>query len=223
MSKKKLQIILSLLLAGLMLVSFAACGEKSEPTRQSTTAAVNNETTQAASTTTEKPKENVNIVVWFPSAGGDNSSPARTKLNSDFEVENSYIKISEVAQPNDNYDQLIKAANLAGNGPDILELWPGSPTIAYAKFLTPLNKYLGDSYMNNFFGWNLARADYGTTGDVYGVPQDAYVYGIWYNKEMMAKVGVNDTNAPKTWDELLSVCEQLKQKDITPFWSVNTG
>lgn len=217
MLQKKLQVILISLLLGLMMASFFACGGNSGPAQQSSSAAVSSAASQPSPTDSGKPKEKVNLVVWFPNPGGDTDRKARSKLNSNFEAENPNVKISEVVQPGDNYDELIKAANLAGNGPDVLYLWPGSPTVAYAKFLVPLNKYLDDTFINNYFGWNLAREGFSNTGDVYGIPSGAYVYCIWYNKELMAKVGVNDSNAPKTWDELLNVCGQLKQKNITPF------
>lgn len=214
MTSKKTRALFALAVALLMVFSFAACG-KGAANPPSASAGASQQA--QASPQPSQPAKPVNLVVWFPNPGGDTSSPARTKLNNAFMAQYPNVKIDEVVQPNDNYDELIKAANLAGNGPDILELWPGTPTTNYAKFLVPLNKYLGDDFMKNYYGWNLARAGFGNTGDVYGIPYGAYVYCIWYNKELMAKAGVTDTDYPKTWDELLAVCEKLKQLNIVPF------
>jgi len=158
----------------------------------------------------------INLVVWFPSAG-DTSSPAREQFNKGFESRHPNVKVVEAAQPNDNWDQLLKAANLAGNGPDVVKLWPGSPTTDYIPFLLPLGKYLDAKFIANRYGWELAREGFKTTGEVYGIPDAAYSYCIWYNKTLLAKVGVTEKNLPKSWDELLGVCGKLKANGITPF------
>jgi raffinose/stachyose/melibiose transport system substrate-binding protein len=194
--RNKMRTILSLALAIVMTFSLAACN--------------------SGGSGKGKSAKKVTLVEWYVSSttAVDN---AKNKMISDFEAANPNIKIDQVAQSGDNYDELLKAADLAHNGPDIQDLWPGSPTTNYIDYLVPLNKYLSAQFMSDRFGWDLTRKGLTTTGNVYGIPMDAYVYCVWYNKDLLAKVGVSDSNTPKTWDDLLSVCAKLKDQKITPF------
>ena len=53
------------------------------------------------------------------------------------------------------------------------------------------------------------------TDGIYGVPYVANAAGILYNKDMFDEHG---WEIPKTWDELLSLCDQIKSEGITPFY-----
>lgn len=46
------------------------------------------------------------------------------------------------------------------------------------------------------------------------IPYQPYTSGVWYNKDMFEKAGI--TEAPKTFDELLSACEKLKAIGVNP-------
>ncbi|WP_445681845.1 ABC transporter substrate-binding protein [Radicibacter daui] len=51
-------------------------------------------------------------------------------------------------------------------------------------------------------------------GKQYAMPYSYYQWGIYYRKDIFAKLGLT---APKTWDELLAVSKKLKENKITPF------
>ena len=55
--------------------------------------------------------------------------------------------------------------------------------------------------------------DYGN-GSVYQIPYQPFLFAVMYNKDLFAQAGV--TTTPKTWDEFLDVCAQLKAAGITP-------
>ena len=61
-----------------------------------------------------------------------------------------------------------------------------------------------------------ALRGYSVDGKVWGVPFQATQVGIWFNKDLLAKAGV-DANAIKTWDDLLAATTKLKAAGITPF------
>ena len=156
-----------------------------------------------------------NLVVWFPSSGNLDSA-ARFKFNSEFEARHPTVKVVETPQPNDNWDELFKAANLARNGPDVVMLWPGTPTTDYASYLLPLDKYLDKPYLDSLSGWELAKVGFKSSGATMGIPSSGYVYCFWYNKAIMAKIGFDGSNPPKSYDEFLALCGMLKAKGITP-------
>ena len=218
MIKKNFRSMAAILLVLLLSLSFSACGGSSgSQGEEKNTTGTETSTTPAKETeAVPAPKENVNLVIWYSTSSSE-VSKVRTDFIEKYQKDNPNVKISDVPQPNDNYNDLFKAANLAGNGPDIIELWPGATTTDYKASLLPLNKYLTEDFINKRFGWNLAIPGFTNTGDILGIPRGAYVYCIWYNKELMSKAGFDEANPPKTWDELLSLCEALKQKSITPF------
>jgi len=51
-------------------------------------------------------------------------------------------------------------------------------------------------------------------GEAYFMPHQSYIWGIYYNEEIFADLGLE---TPETWDELWEVGETLKDNDITPF------
>lgn len=58
-------------------------------------------------------------------------------------------------------------------------------------------------------------ATYGNEGAVYAYSPDAWIGGVFYNKELLASVGVEEE--PKTWDEFVDVCRKLKEAGIEPY------
>ena len=51
------------------------------------------------------------------------------------------------------------------------------------------------------------------TDDLYDLPFGMNIEGFWYNKSVFEDAGVE---VPTTWDELLQVCDTLKEKGIQP-------
>lgn len=58
------------------------------------------------------------------------------------------------------------------------------------------------------------------TDEILAVPYTPTVIGMFYNKDQFEAAGI--TAEPKTWDEFLDVCEQLKSAGFTPL-SVDDG
>ncbi|CAM4317516.1 extracellular solute-binding protein [Paenibacillus alkaliterrae] len=57
-------------------------------------------------------------------------------------------------------------------------------------------------------------------GKTYAFSQAGWVGGIYYNKDLFAKVGV--TEEPKTWQEFIDLCLKLKEAGIMPLYD-NAG
>lgn len=111
----------------------------------------------------------------------------RVLEGSFFEITNAFI----------NYWPLIHTGKVlcideALNGPN----WEGDATWRDSFLPGALEAYTDDN------------------GKVYGVPFGYYAFVMWYNKEMFREHG---WAAPKTWDELFALCEQVKKTGIAPF------
>ena len=50
-------------------------------------------------------------------------------------------------------------------------------------------------------------------GDAYFMPHQSYIWGVYYNEEIFADLGLEE---PTTWDEFIEVNETLKANDIAP-------
>jgi len=51
------------------------------------------------------------------------------------------------------------------------------------------------------------------TDSIYDLPLGLNIEGFWYNKKVFEDAGVE---VPKTWDDLLKVCDTLKEKGVQP-------
>lgn len=58
-------------------------------------------------------------------------------------------------------------------------------------------------------------ATYGDSGKIYAYSPDAWVGGIFYNKDLFEKAGIK--SEPKTWDEFLTCMEKLKAIGVEPY------
>lgn len=209
--KKHMHRGIALLMAALIAAGHTGCG----------TAPANSSDKEASSAASSE-KDPVEIVLWHPASfmyGDGNQSPEDTFAGQKIaEYEESHnVKITIVSQPQDNFDNLFKAANMAKNGPDAVWLWPGSMTTDYSPFLVSLNDYLTEEDMAGHFGWNLASEDYDETKNIYGIPFTSYTYVIYYNKALFAQAGLTEKDIPKTWDAFMDVCKKLDEAGITPF------
>lgn len=70
-----------------------------------------------------------------------------------------------------------------------------------------------NSYLSRFNPEMIGAIQSHGSGRVYAIPYQAEYYGIWYNKILFDKYKLM---VPKTFQEFLSVCETLKERDINP-------
>jgi len=105
------------------------------------------------------------------------------------------VKVFEAATPQCKVNlQFIQKADLyasvktsvrTGQAPDIFWLEPDEIAFAKSGFLEPLDSYIN---LNNLEDW--ARQSWGHNGKVYGLPVEAYTVELYYNKDLMKKLGV---------------------------------
>lgn len=220
MWSKKSKLFFCIVLSLVFVFSFAACGGKQAANTDSKPA---QQSSAQVQTQTAAVSEPVKLVMWNPAALLDTGDMKKEDMAifryiKKFEDANKNVTVEYVNQPADNFNDLFKAANASGNGPDVTLLWPGGNTTDYIPFLLPLNKYLTDEDYKNYVGWNMGRKDFKSEGDVYGFPAIQYSNIIYYNKDLLAKAGINDSNLPKTWDEFLAACEKVKGTGKTPLF-----
>lgn len=136
-------------------------------------------------------------------------------LIADFEVANPDIKV-EINAPADA-GTVLKARLAKNDMPDLVAVGADATygSLVDGDMLTDLTgdnaiSNIQDSYLDMLHG--IAKDD---KGKIYGVPYATNADGVLYNKDMFKELGLE---VPKTWDELMSVCEKVKGAGKLPFY-----
>jgi len=105
------------------------------------------------------------------------------------------VKAFEAATPSCKVNlQFIQKADLytsaktavrTGQAPDIFWLEPDEIAFAKSGYLEPLDGYID---LNNLEDW--ARHSWSVGGKVYGLPLEAYTVELYFNRELLKKIGV---------------------------------
>jgi raffinose/stachyose/melibiose transport system substrate-binding protein len=131
----------------------------------------------------------------------------------------SNVQITLLPADNDQLAAKVESAFAADKVPDVMMLYSGAYTTAYANGLLPLNKYVNatSGFYASMSNWDLSCTDFNCqngSGTILGVPTDDGGFFLFYNKALLAKAGV--AAPPATFSQLLSDCTALKAKGIVP-------
>lgn len=128
----------------------------------------------------------------------------------DIEIESEAISFSEIAR------QLVLRVR-AGNPPDVAQI-AGNDTILLAATgkLEPLGPYLDDGTREALAPAALSGLE--VDGALIALPWNLAPAGLWYNKAIMEKAGLDPESPPETIDELMSALAAVKesQPDVIP-------
>ncbi|MCC3372913.1 ABC transporter substrate-binding protein [Cohnella sp. REN36] len=116
----------------------------------------------------------------------------------------------------------FQTAGIAGNGPDVTNLWSGNYTMDLKSFIQPLNAYLKPSDIEAMTGWNAVTENFADEGTIYGIPDGSDgTIGILYNKKLFAAAGIDPVQQPpRTYGDFTAMLKKLKESGVTP---VGTG
>jgi len=104
----------------------------------------------------------------------------------DFEAANKQctVKLSFIPKA-DIYTQ-AKSAVRTGQAPDIFYMEPDQPEFLAGGFLEPLDGHVDLAKLEDW-----AKPAWTSKGKVYGLPVEAYTVELYYNKDLVKKVGVD--------------------------------
>ena len=189
----------------------AACGDD-DGGAADTTAASGDTTAAAAETTGASEGEKVTIDWWHI----QNNDPGKADwqaMADAFMAENPNVKIDITVMENEAFKAALQTNLQAGDVPDLFQSWGGGGLreqvdAGLVQDITDASAgFIGDLSPG-------AVGLYQVDGKQYGVPFNAGMVGIWYNKDLFAKAGLE---APAdTWDGLLEQIQTLKDAGITP-------
>ena len=141
----------------------------------------------------------------------DSRVAAMDQLIVKFEAANPDIKVKQVTFPYADYQTRVVAAHMAGNGPDVLQMFYGwTDSFVKGGVLQPLPRdtFPADKIESEFFPIVKAmkRGD-----DYYGLPTAVRSLALFYNKTLFKEAGIE--NPPATLDELVADAIKLTKKD----------
>ncbi|RKP44173.1 ABC transporter substrate-binding protein [Trinickia fusca] len=138
---------------------------------------------------------------------------AFTQAVEGFEADNPDVHVKVNTFDHEGYKTSIRNF-LTADPPDIVTWYPGHRMTPFVK--AGLFDDVSDVWSHNGLDEKLKSAAQATTidGKKWGVPYVYYQWGIYYRKDLFAKLGIEP---PKTWNALLDACAKLKANGITPF------
>lgn len=204
----------SILLAGAMLVSLAACGsDKStgQEAQPENTGGQEETKKQEGDKAPEGSKKNTTLTIM---GSEDCFSEVELELYQQFEDETG-IAIELITNPNDMNNSILGAKIATKELPDVVAYFNGEGgrsilmpednflPITDDPCLENVNKELLDTYLN----WG---------GEVYGFPNAGVQnWGILYNKQVFEDLGLEQ---PNTFEELEAICGKIKDSGVIPIY-----
>lgn len=138
-------------------------------------------------------------------------------VKTQFEKENPGSKLELIvieAQQNDYITKLALMNRSKDTAPDLMyEDTFMIRSDVDAGYLLPLDEHLDKWKDWDQFVDASKEAGKADDGKTYGVSLGTDTRGLWYNRDILKKVGINDDWQPKSWDELLETCRKIK-KDV---------
>jgi len=132
-----------------------------------------------------------------------------------FREEHPDVKVLHSTVAHEDFKQAIRAYLTSSTPPDVLTWFAGNR----ARFFIDKGLIMDISDVWEEAGWNDSyskgfRALSTVDGKQYFLPGNWYWWAVYYSKSTFEKYGLEP---PKTWDELMDVCETLKENGVTPF------
>lgn len=162
------------------------------------------------------PTEDVTIEIWWHEYGPftaymEEMIPKYMELHPNITV--NVTKVSSA-----DLNQKLSAAIATGTGPDILDQDASYYVQYYEKgVLEPLNLDVWgvDSYDDIINTYLPGGAEAGIfDGKIYALPYQGNSMSLWISNKLFEAAGLDPVaDAPKTWEDMISICPQLKIVD----------
>jgi raffinose/stachyose/melibiose transport system substrate-binding protein len=144
----------------------------------------------------------------------DEHSPIWQGLADDFTKLHPNVTFKITVLENEIFKSKISTVIQSGKPPHIFRSWGGGVMNSFAE--AGMLKDITDQYNNNWDSKIGAGAVgvYSYKGKIYGLPYNMGGVTLWYNKDLLKKVGYD--SFPTTWQDLLELVKKLKAANITP-------
>jgi raffinose/stachyose/melibiose transport system substrate-binding protein len=136
-----------------------------------------------------------------------------------FEDANPGVTVELVTQA-DAYaaHQMFRTAALAGNAPDIANLWAGTFIFPLKDAITPITDKIPQADRDGLVGWDTDTLDFKPGNPILGYPTpDDQLCFFMYNKKITQEVGLDfEANPPRTMDDFYADMQKIKDAGYIP-------
>jgi raffinose/stachyose/melibiose transport system substrate-binding protein len=159
----------------------------------------------SAGTASEEGTTTISFLSW---TGQEQMEP----ILEAFHEEHPEVSVdASYSPPVAEYIQALQTRVLSGTAPDVFVVAAENKSnLIEAGAVIDLS---GEPFMEGIQAFNLDT--YGRDGAQYGLSLSSWAAGYAYNKDMLAEVGYD--GIPETWDEFLTMLQDLKDAGFTPF------
>lgn len=114
--------------------------------------------------------------------------------------------------------QTFRTAGLAGNAPDIANLWAGTFIFALKDVTQDIHQYIPQDDLNNINGWDTVTLDFKQGNPIIGYPlPNNQVCFFLYNKKIIQASGLDfETNPPRTIEDFMTDMQKIKDAGYQP-------
>jgi len=156
--------------------------------------------------------EDITINVWSHEADEPAKVALREQAARNVEQAHPGVHIKITWYEKNPMYAALRTALPAGQGPDAFYLEPDQTDYITSGYILPLDDLIE---WKNIQPW--ARAVWQHDGKTWGVPQEAYTNEIYYNKDLLKKLGVElPANAQLTQEQFLDLVKKARAAGITP-------
>ena len=193
---------LALVLCGAMAVSMFGCGSSSSGTK----------------TSDETSKKSVKLSVTTTYAGQDTNAQNYKDAVAAWESKTGNKVDDSSATSDETFKSRITTDFETGSEPDVLFFFNGVDSNQFVEqgkvvSVDEIRKEYPD-YASNMKDDMLGASP--VDGKNYSVPVNGFWEGMFVNKEVLKKAGVDVPTKDTTWDEFLQMCEKIKKAGYTP-------
>lgn len=156
--------------------------------------------------------EDVTLTIWSHEADQTAKVALREQVARDFEKSHPGVHVKITWYELAGMEAALKTALPAGQGPDLYYVYPGKEDYFKNGYAIPLDDMIN---WNNIYEW--ARKTLTYEGKSWGVPQEAFTNELYYNKDLLKKIGVElPPNGQFTQAQFLDVVKKARAAGITP-------
>jgi multiple sugar transport system substrate-binding protein len=154
----------------------------------------------------------ITLTMWSHEASEPAKVAWRETAARNFEAKNPGVKVKITWYEKEALFAALKTALRAGQAPDLFYMEPDQTEYIENAFLLSLNDLVK---WENIYDW--ARAVWTYKGITYGLPQEVYTVELYYNKDLMKKLGVNlPPNTQVSQAQFLEIVKKSLAANITP-------
>jgi raffinose/stachyose/melibiose transport system substrate-binding protein len=139
------------------------------------------------------------------------------KVADDYMAANPNVTIEITILENQAFKDRLVTVMQAGDPPDLFQSWGGGVLWQFAKagLVRDISPELTGEWEDSFSAKSALEL-FKVDEAAYGVPWTWGAVGIFYNKALFKKAGLDPEKPPATWSEFLEAVKALKAAGITP-------